>query len=95
MARPHLNLLALLETLDRPTVLDTGLCAQTDPELFFPEKGEMAKVQHAKQLCGICDVRDACREYAVSRGEPFGVWGGTTAVERRQIRAERRKRAAA
>lgn len=91
----HVNLFALLDALDRPEFLGAGVCAQTDPELFFPEKGETSKARQAKRLCETCEVRDECREYAVRRGEPFGIWGGTTADERRHIRAERRRRAAA
>lgn len=89
------NLFVLLEALDRPDVLDAGVCAQTDPELFFPEKGEISKANQAKRLCESCDVRDACREYAIERGEPFGIWGGTTVDERRRIRTERRRESAA
>ncbi|MQA64165.1 MAG: WhiB family transcriptional regulator [Actinophytocola sp.] len=88
------NLFALLTALEQPHFRVAGVCAQTDPELFFPEKGEIDKVRHARQLCEACEVRDACREYAIERGEPFGIWGGTTADERRKIRAARRRAAA-
>ena len=33
-----------------------ALCAQTDPEAFFPEKG--GSTRDAKRVCGVCPVRD-------------------------------------
>ena len=32
-----------------------ALCAQTDPEAFFPEKG--GSTRDAKRVCGVCPVR--------------------------------------
>lgn len=64
-----------------------GLCAQTDPELFFPEKYSSAATNMAKRICWNCPVRDACREHALTTTEPHGIWGGTTPYERRKIRA--------
>lgn len=89
------DLAALLDALDWPDFRVAGVCAETDPEIFFPEKGEGGKVRQARRLCASCDVREACREYAIQRGEPYGIWGGTTADERRRIRAERRRGRAA
>lgn len=64
-----------------------GLCAQTDPEAFHPEKGDSVKA--AKQVCMGCTVRTACLEYALAQRDRFGVWGATTERERRRILAER------
>jgi WhiB family redox-sensing transcriptional regulator len=61
-------------------------CAEIDPELFFPETGETLKAARAKAVCAGCEIRDACAEYAVRRGEPYGVWGGLTVDERRDLR---------
>jgi len=60
-----------------------GLCAQTDPELFFPEKG--GSVREAKAVCAGCPVRGDCLEYALAHGERYGVWGGTSEHERRRL----------
>ena len=35
---------------------ERALCAQTDPEAFFPEKG--GSTREAKRVCLTCDVRD-------------------------------------
>lgn len=62
---------------------DRGLCSQTDPEAFFPEKG--GSTQEAKRICSACDVRAECLEYALAHGERFGIWGGLSERERRRL----------
>jgi WhiB family transcriptional regulator, redox-sensing transcriptional regulator len=65
-----------------------ALCAETDPEAFFPEKG--GSTREAKRVCGGCAVRDECLEYALGNDERFGIWGGLSERERRRIRLQRR-----
>lgn len=65
-----------------------GLCRQTDPEVFFPEKGGSSR--DAKQVCLACDVLQECRDYALKNDERFGVWGGLSEYERRKIRWRRK-----
>lgn len=61
-----------------------ALCAQTDPEAFFPEKGGSTRA--AKRICTTCDVRDQCLEYALQNDERFGIWGGLSERERRKLK---------
>ncbi|MDO5492544.1 MAG: WhiB family transcriptional regulator [Nesterenkonia sp.] len=61
-----------------------ALCAQTDPEAFFPEKG--GSTRDAKKVCGACTVRQECLDYALSNDERFGIWGGLSERERRKLR---------
>jgi WhiB family redox-sensing transcriptional regulator len=63
---------------------ERALCAQTDPEAFFPEKG--GSTREAKRICQGCEVRDACLEYALAHDERFGIWGGLSERERRRIK---------
>ena len=63
---------------------ERALCAQTDPEAFFPEKG--GSTREAKKVCLGCDVRPECLEYALSADERFGIWGGLSERERRRLR---------
>ncbi|MGW1939002.1 WhiB family transcriptional regulator [Streptomyces goshikiensis] len=63
---------------------ERGLCAQTDPEEFFPEKGGATKT--AKQICGACEVRAECLEQALARPERYGIWGGLSEKERLRLR---------
>lgn len=61
-----------------------SLCAQTDPEAFFPEKG--GSTRDAKKICTSCEVRTECLEYALANDERFGIWGGLSERERRKLR---------
>jgi len=61
-----------------------ALCAQTDPEAFFPEKG--GSTRDAKRICASCEVRAECLEYALQNDERFGIWGGLSERERRKLK---------
>jgi WhiB family redox-sensing transcriptional regulator len=61
-----------------------SLCAQTDPEAFFPEKG--GSTRDAKKICSSCEVRSQCLQYALENDERFGIWGGLSERERRKLR---------
>lgn len=61
-----------------------ALCAQTDPELFFPEEGENST--QAKSVCSACNVRTQCLDYALNNDEPFGIWGGLSTRERDRLK---------
>ena len=63
---------------------ERSLCAQTDPEAFFPEKG--GSTREAKKVCTGCDVRQECLEYALEHDERFGIWGGLSERERRKLK---------
>ncbi len=63
---------------------ERALCAQTDPEAFFPEKG--GSTREAKRICMGCEVRDECLEYALANDERFGIWGGLSERERRRLK---------
>jgi len=65
---------------------ERALCAQTDPEAFFPEKG--GSTREAKRICSGCEVRAECLEYALAHDERFGIWGGLSERERRRLRRE-------
>lgn len=73
---------------------DRGLCVTDDPEiltLFFPEDSDddeddglfESRIKAAQTICGSCPVRLLCLQHALDTEERFGVWGGTTEVERR------------
>ena len=63
---------------------ERALCAQTDPEAFFPEKG--GSTREAKRVCLTCDVRGECLDYALANDERFGIWGGLSERERRKLK---------
>jgi hypothetical protein len=72
---------------------DYGACRGVDPELFFTEgKGVAAQVQQAQAICWGCPVRIQCGEYAIRAGEYWGVWGGMTQTQLRELRHRKEQR---
>ena len=71
-------------TPEDPGWQERALCAQTDPEAFFPEKG--GSTREAKRICTTCEVRSECLEYALEHDERFGIWGGLSERERRRLK---------
>jgi len=67
----------------------TQICAQTDPELFFPDESKNPRlaINLARKLCGSCSFKEPCLEYAVNYPELVGIWAGTTQRQRQDIRA--------
>jgi WhiB family redox-sensing transcriptional regulator len=72
-------------TAPYPEYDDQALCRQTDPELFFPEKG--GPTREAKALCAQCDFQRPCAAYALTH-DVAGVWGGTSYKDRQQLRKQ-------
>lgn len=66
---------------------DYANCRGADADLFFPERG--ASTRKAKSICGECQVRAECLDFAIDIGEKFGIWGGMSERERRKVRRER------
>ena len=68
-------------------------CRGMTPDLFFsPTNGEsreerIAREASAKAVCTACPVNAECLEHAIVHGERYGIWGGTTPVERRRVAA--------
>lgn len=68
----------------RPPWMDDGICAQTDPDAFFLERG--GNPRPAKAICARCPVTAECLQYAIDHDEQFGIWGGKSERERRGLR---------
>lgn len=68
---------------------DDALCAESDPEIFF--HSETVHNEAAKDVCGSCDVREQCLEWAMDNDEDAGVWGGLDRKERQALRRKRRR----
>ena len=66
-------------------------CA-TRPDInFYPTSGQTSAP--AKAICATCAVKAACLWWAIEHDE-HGIWGGTDATERKQIRNTRQQRKA-
>lgn len=67
-----------------------ALCAEIDPELFFPEKG--GSVQEARKVCLSCDVLNWCREKTLAEpNDTHGIRAAMTFRERQKARKARRQ----
>lgn len=68
-------------------------CEQV-PEIFFPYGFDMQmydlEIKSAKTICNRCPIKNDCLDYALEADEPFGIWGGTTPADRRQLKKYRR-----
>ena len=78
----------IAEVLMPPEWTRKALCAEVDPEIFFPDKGE--RTAHVKQICKACIVKVECLEYSIQNNERFGVCGGLTEHDRRKVRARKK-----
>jgi hypothetical protein len=78
---------------------ETGSPCQDSPDLFFPEDygrlTEDARITDyemvtmaekiAKSLCNQCPLKWMCRDYAIKSNQPYGIWGGLSAQDRKLI----------
>ncbi|NYV75133.1 WhiB family transcriptional regulator [Streptomyces sp. UH6] len=74
-----------------------AVCRRDEAGLFFapskePTAARLSREEAAKRVCARCPVMVECREHALLQPEPYGVWGGLTAAERRLVLARRRRR---
>ncbi len=71
-----------------PRWMADALCRGMDPDLFFPERGDLNATREAKKVCATCPHQAPCLEYALVHHEEHGVWGGTSPRDRRRLRKE-------
>ena len=70
-----------------------ALCKGNHSYLFFPpstveRKDERdRREQKAKAICSVCPVKGECLDFAMAIREPYGIWGGLTEADRRQLLA--------
>jgi WhiB family redox-sensing transcriptional regulator len=67
-----------------------GSCQGLNSSVFFHPDGERGSARsrragRAKAICLRCPVLEQCRRHALSAREPYGVWGGLTEEERRDL----------
>jgi WhiB family redox-sensing transcriptional regulator len=62
-------------------------CRGMPLKIFYPTD---ASPGEAIATCIRCPVSDECLEYALTHPPDYGIWGGTTARDRRKILRERK-----
>jgi WhiB family redox-sensing transcriptional regulator len=75
-----------------PEWVQSAVCGQVDPEIFYPPRGDSCR--DAKRVCLSCPVRVECLRWALDSCEEHGVWGGKSERERRALRRQERQVAA-
>jgi WhiB family redox-sensing transcriptional regulator len=73
-----------------------GACLSADPDLFFPISSRgvsTAQITQAKSICAACPVRESCLTFALD-SQQHGIWGGSTADERKRMRRRSRRQTA-
>lgn len=63
-----------------------GECRSVADDSCFPEPGQATAA--ALDRCSFCPVRRSCLASALANDEEFGVWGGTTEIQRDVIRTD-------
>jgi hypothetical protein len=82
-------------TVDYPD-FSQAVCRGVETQAFFIEgqpMGRIARIKHqeridnAIQICTSCSIQERCLDYAL-KAEPYGIWGGTTEIEREYLRSK-------
>lgn len=78
---------------------EDAACRGEELVLFFGPDGERQpekdiREREAKAICAQCPVRAECLDYALSRPEKYGTWGGLNDDERASERRRRMRRSA-
>ena len=68
-----------------------AVCREIGHDVFFDEDAQTTSA--AKNICGQCPVQTDCLNYALRIGPVAGVWGGTTASQRRRLNTRLRREA--
>ena len=73
-------------------------CRESDPDAWFPDEDDHMKngktsYVHVKKMCAVCPVKNLCLEYALTNNERYGLWGGMSPEDRKNlVRTQRRHR---
>ncbi len=79
--------------------MDDAACRGEDLVLFFGPDGERQperdiRERKARAVCSGCLSRSECLDYAISRPENYGTWGGLNHEQRKTEKRRRARKAA-
>jgi WhiB family redox-sensing transcriptional regulator len=80
----HGDLPDMAQLLHRPAWQALAACRASDPNVFVLKLGQSS--EEAKAVCAGCAVTEACLDFALADDQLAGVWGGTSAGERKSMR---------
>jgi len=80
---------------NEPWTFENPLCSQIGLETFFEDSEKVNSKGTAREdyraaikICSSCAHISECAEWAIKH-ELFGIWGGTTPIQRKTIRRQR------
>lgn len=68
---------------------EQAACRDYPTSLFFLEQYENqyhGKLAAAREICATCPVVDDCLRFALNNHIQFGIWAGTTPLQRKHMR---------
>lgn len=77
---------------------DRAACRGQSVDLFFGRDNERGadkerREKRAREICADCPVKRECGEYALSKPEKYGIYGGMTEDKRQSERRRRQRQA--
>ena len=88
-----------MELLSEWQLIDTyqewkedAACLGEDYDTFFPNVGYNQHNLEARKICAICPVKKQCLMFAVNNRINYGIWGGLTPIQRKNIRPTKQER---
>ena len=73
---------------EETTWAEQGACRDYPTDVFFADLDAPKNSWEARAICSKCPVKAECLDYAIRHACEYGIWGGTTATERRFLRSE-------
>lgn len=67
----------------RPAFYQKAACKNEKMDDFFPKQGQSSVMKKAISICKTCPVQYECLKYSLEGEIEHGVWGGTSADDRR------------
>lgn len=63
-------------------------CYQVGIDIFFGTDEQPSSLKRAREFCSECPVKRTCLEHALVTPEEYGIWAGTSARGREQMRED-------
>ena len=79
------------DPMREPREYENPLCAQSGGDFWFPEQGlgRTPEAVYARSICNQCIHKAECAEWGINN-EIYGIWGGLSEYDRKQIRRQRK-----
>lgn len=75
--------------------MEDAACLDIELQVFYPRSHKIGRpldVSEAKAICLTCPVKKTCLAFSIAHNIPYGVWGGWSWTERKNLSAKTKKR---